>query len=36
MAEMIKQYFALTERQAEQFAQLDVLYPEWNEKINLI
>ena len=33
---MIKQYFALTERQAEQFAQLDVLYPEWNEKINLI
>ena len=33
---IINQYFNLTERQAEQFAQLDVLYPEWNEKINLI
>lgn len=33
---IIGKYFQLTERQAEQFAQLDVLYPEWNEKINLI
>ena len=33
---IIADYFQLTERQAEQFAQLDVLYPEWNEKINLI
>ena len=33
---LISDYFTLTERQAEQFAQLDVLYPEWNEKINLI
>ena len=33
---IIENYFQLTERQAEQFAQLDVLYPEWNEKINLI
>lgn len=33
---MIEDYFSLTERQAGQFAQLDVLYPEWNEKINLI
>lgn len=33
---IITDYFQLTERQAEQFAQLDVLYPEWNEKINLI
>lgn len=32
----IRKYFTLTERQAEQFAQLGVLYPEWNEKINLI
>lgn len=34
--ENIKRYFTLTERQAEQFAQLGVLYPDWNEKINLI
>ena len=33
---LIPQYFNLTARQAEQFAQLDLLYPEWNEKINLI
>jgi len=33
---LIADYFKLTERQAEQFAQLDVLYPEWNAKINLI
>ena len=34
--ENIRKYFTLTERQAEQFAQLGVLYPDWNEKINLI
>ena len=34
--EMISQYFKLTERQAEQFAQLDALYREWNSKINVI
>ncbi|MBQ0119472.1 MAG: 16S rRNA (guanine(527)-N(7))-methyltransferase RsmG [Bacteroidales bacterium] len=34
--QLIKQYFSLTERQEQQFAALDVLYPEWNEKINLI
>ncbi len=33
---MIQQYFQLTELQAQQFAALEVLYPEWNEKINLI
>ena len=32
----INQYFQLTALQAEQFAQLEVLYPEWNSKINLI
>lgn len=32
----INQYFQLTSLQAEQFAQLEVLYPEWNSKINLI
>lgn len=34
--QLIKQYFSLTGRQEQQFAALDVLYPEWNEKINLI
>lgn len=34
--QLIKQYFTLTEHQEQQFAALDVLYPEWNEKINLI
>lgn len=34
--QLIKQYFSLTEHQEQQFAALDVLYPEWNEKINLI
>lgn len=34
--ENIRKYFTLTENQAEQFAQLGVLYPDWNEKINLI
>ncbi len=33
---LIPQYFQLTELQAQQFAALEVLYPEWNEKINLI
>ena len=32
----IKQYFSLTDTQAQQFAALEVLYPEWNSKINLI
>ena len=34
--EYIPQYFKLTDLQAQQFAALEVLYPEWNEKINLI
>lgn len=34
--EAIKKYFALTARQEQQFAALGVLYPEWNDKINLI
>lgn len=33
---MIEQYFTLTPHPAQQFAALGVLYPEWNEKINLI
>ena len=33
---MIAQYFTLTKHQEQQFAALGVLYPEWNEKINLI
>ncbi len=33
---MIENYFKLTERQAEQFAQLDALYRDWNSKINVI
>jgi 16S rRNA (guanine527-N7)-methyltransferase len=33
---IISDYFKLTERQAEQFAQLDALYREWNSKINVI
>ena len=33
---MIEDYFSLTERQAEQFAQLDALYRDWNSKINVI
>ncbi len=32
----ISEYFTLTERQAEQFAQLDALYRDWNSKINVI
>ena len=33
---LISEYFKLTDRQAEQFAQLDALYREWNSKINVI
>lgn len=33
---IIEEYFKLTDRQAEQFAQLDVLYRDWNSKINVI
>lgn len=34
--EYIPKYFQLTDHQAQQFAALEVLYPNWNEKINLI
>ena len=33
---IIEDYFKLSERQAEQFAQLDALYRDWNSKINVI
>jgi len=33
---IIEEYFKLSERQAEQFAQLDALYRDWNSKINVI
>lgn len=33
---LIPQYFHLTDTQAQQFAALEMLYPEWNEKINLV
>ena len=33
---LITEYFKLTARQAEQFAQLDALYRDWNSKINVI
>ena len=33
---IISDYFNLNERQAEQFAQLDALYRDWNAKINVI
>ncbi len=33
---IISDYFNLSERQAEQFAQLDALYRDWNAKINVI
>jgi len=33
---LITEYFQLSERQAEQFAQLDALYRDWNAKINVI
>ena len=32
----ISEYFKLTDRQAEQFAQRDALYRDWNSKINVI
>ena len=32
----ISEHFKLTDRQAEQFAQLDALYRDWNSKINVI
>ncbi|MBO7502181.1 MAG: 16S rRNA (guanine(527)-N(7))-methyltransferase RsmG [Paludibacteraceae bacterium] len=32
----ISDYFQLTDLQAQQFAALEVLYPDWNQKINLI
>ena len=32
----ISDFFQLTDTQAQQIAALEVLYPEWNEKINLI
>ena len=32
----ISEYFKLTDRQAEEFAQLDALYRDWNSKINVI
>ncbi|MGN0232015.1 MAG: 16S rRNA (guanine(527)-N(7))-methyltransferase RsmG, partial [Muribaculaceae bacterium] len=37
MNNVIEKYFPhLTERQREQFAMMGELYPEWNEKINVI
>ena len=33
---IISDYFKLSDRQAEQFAQLDALYRDWNSKINVI
>ena len=33
---LIADYFKLIDRQAEQFAQLDALYRDWNSKINVI
>lgn len=33
---IISEYFTLTARQAEQIAQLDALYRDWNSKINVI
>lgn len=34
--ELIQKYFQLTAHQEQQFAALGALYPEWNEKINVI
>ena len=35
--ELIEKYFPqLSDEQREQFAKLDALYHEWNEKINVI
>ena len=36
MDEILKYFPELTDRQREQFAALGTLYPEWNDKINVI
>lgn len=36
MEEILKYFPDLTERQIDQFSRLGSLYPEWNEKINVI
>lgn len=36
MEELLKYFPTLTPRQIEQFEALGTLYPEWNEKINVI
>lgn len=36
MDEILKYFTNLTDSQIDQFSQLGVLYPEWNEKINVI
>ncbi len=36
MEELLKYFTGLTARQIEQFTRLGTLYPEWNEKINVI
>lgn len=36
MTDLIRKYFPLTPTQEQQFAALGVLYPEWNQKINVI
>ena len=37
MIDIITKYFPhLSEKQKEQFTQIGSLYPEWNEKINVI
>ena len=36
MEHIIKYFPELNERQREQMAQVEVLYPEWNAKINVI
>ena len=33
---IITDYFKLTDRQAEQFAQLDALYRDWKSKLTVI
>ncbi len=35
-SELLNKYFTLTDHQARQFAALDGLYHDWNEKINVI
>lgn len=35
-SQLIHKYFSLTDKQAQQMAQLGELYPEWNSKINVI